>query len=82
VRLAAQLEVVLGALDVLPFEAPADSAYGRLRVRLEQSGQPIGGDNLLIAAQVMALGCILVTDNEREIAGIAEIPRKNWLRQP
>jgi predicted nucleic acid-binding protein len=30
---------------------------------------------------VMALGCIIVTDNEREFARIAKIPRENWLRQ-
>jgi len=30
-RLARQVETVLGVLDVLPFEAPADVIYGRLR---------------------------------------------------
>jgi tRNA(fMet)-specific endonuclease VapC len=81
VRLTTQLEAVLSALDVMPFEAPADATYGLLRAQLEQSGQPIGGNDLLIAAQVMALGCIIVTDNEREFARIAKIPRENWLRQ-
>jgi tRNA(fMet)-specific endonuclease VapC len=79
-RLSAQLDAVLGALEVLPFEAPADSVYGVLRARLEQTGQPIGGNDLLIAAQVIALGCILITDNEREFARIDEIRRENWLR--
>jgi tRNA(fMet)-specific endonuclease VapC len=79
-RLTAQLEAVLGALDVLPFEAPADAAYGLLRSRLEQVGQPIGGNDLLIAAQVVALGYTIVTDNEREFTRIAEIRCENWLR--
>src|ERR1700748_2307447 len=47
-RLATQLEAVLGALDVLPFEAPADIAYGLIHTRLEQIGRPIGGNDLLI----------------------------------
>ncbi|MGH6677489.1 MAG: type II toxin-antitoxin system VapC family toxin, partial [Bradyrhizobium sp.] len=55
-RLAAQLETVLGALDVLPLEMPADATYGLIRTRLEQSGKPIGGNDLLIAAQAVALG--------------------------
>ena len=38
-RLTAQLEAVLGALEVLPFEAPADAAYGLLRTRLERAGR-------------------------------------------
>jgi tRNA(fMet)-specific endonuclease VapC len=79
-RLTAQLEAVLGALEVLPFEAPADIAYGLLRARLEQAGQPIGGNDLLIAAQAVALGHTLVTDNRREFARIDELPCENWLR--
>jgi tRNA(fMet)-specific endonuclease VapC len=80
-RLTAQLEAVLGALDVLPFEAPADAVYGLIRTRLEQAGQPIGGNDLLIAAQALALGCTIVTDNDAEFARIDGLPRENWLRQ-
>jgi tRNA(fMet)-specific endonuclease VapC len=80
-RLTAQLEAVLGALEVLPFEAPADTAYGMLRVRLERAGQPIGGNDLLIAAQAVALGYTVVTDNEREFGRIDDLPRENWLRE-
>jgi tRNA(fMet)-specific endonuclease VapC len=79
-RLSAQLEAVLGAFDVLPFEAPADAAYGVLRARLEQFGRPIGGNDLLIAAQVVSLGYAIVTDNEREFARIDELLCENWLR--
>ena len=79
-RLTAQLEAVLGALQVLPFEAPADAAYGLLRARLERAGQPIGGNDLLIAAQVIALRLAIVTDNEHEFARIDDLPCENWLR--
>jgi tRNA(fMet)-specific endonuclease VapC len=79
-RLTAQLEVVLGAIDVLPLEAPADVTYGLLRARLERAGTPIGGNDLLIAAQALTLGHTIVTDNEGEFARIAELPRENWLR--
>lgn len=79
-RLTARLEAVLGALDVLPFEAPADAAYGLLRARLERAGRPIGGNDLLIAAQVVALGYTIVTDNKREFARIDGLARENWLR--
>jgi tRNA(fMet)-specific endonuclease VapC len=80
-RLTAQLEAVLGALDVLPFEAPADATYGLIRTRLEQAGRPIGGNDLLIAAQAIALGYAIVTDNEGEFARIDGLPRENWLQQ-
>ena len=80
-RFTAQLEAVLGALDVVPFEAPADSTYGLLRARLEKAGQPIGGNDLLIAAQAVALGHTIVTNNEREFARIEDLPRENWLHE-
>ena len=80
-RLAAQLEAILGALDVLPFEAPADAAYGLIRTRLEQAGTPIGGNDLLIAAQALALGYTIITDNEAGFARIDGLTRENWLRQ-
>ncbi len=79
-RLSAQLEAVLGALEVLPIEPPADAAYGLLRARLEQAGRPIGANDLLIAAQAIALGYTIVTDNEKEFARIENLPRENWLR--
>jgi tRNA(fMet)-specific endonuclease VapC len=79
-RLTVQLEAVLGALEIQPFAAPADAAYGRLRARLEAAGQPIGGNDLLIAAQAVALACVLVTDNEREFRRVDGLPLENWLR--
>ncbi len=79
-RLSAQLEAVLGALEVLPFERPADAAYGLLRAQLEQAGRPIGANDLLIAAHALALGYIVVTDNEKEFARARDLLVKNWLR--
>ena len=79
-RLTAQLEAVLGALEILPFDSPADTAYGVIRARLEQAGQPIGGNDLLIAAQAIAFGYTLVTDNQKEFARVAGLVRQNWLR--
>jgi tRNA(fMet)-specific endonuclease VapC len=80
VRLTAQVQAVLGALEILPFESPADSTYGMLRARLEKAGRPIGANDLLIAAQTLALGYTIVTDNEKEFAQIKDLPRENWLR--
>jgi len=79
-RLSAQLHAVLGALEVLPFESPADDSYGMLRARLEKAGRPIGGNDLLIAAQALALEYTIVSDNEREFARIPGLAHENWLR--
>lgn len=79
-RLTAQLEAVLGALEILPLQKSADITYGELGARLEKAGRPIGGNDMLIAAQALTLGLTLVTDNEREFAQVKDLRRENWLR--
>ena len=79
-RLTAQLESILSALDIQPFDAPADAAYAELRAQLEAAGAPIGGNDMLIAAHALATHCILVTDNEREFGRVASLTVENWLR--
>ncbi len=80
-RLAAQLESVLRGLEILPFEVPAEIAYADLRCRLEAAGQPIGGNDMLIAAHAISLGYTVVTDNEREFSRIGGLTLENWLRR-
>jgi tRNA(fMet)-specific endonuclease VapC len=79
-RLTSQVESVLGAIEILPFEVPADVEYGALRAHLEVRGEPIGGNDLLIAAHSLSLDCTLVTDNEREFGRVPKLRCENWLR--
>ena len=79
-RLTAQLEAVLGALEVIALEAPADAMYGLIRANLERTGQPIGANDLLIAAHALALDLTVVTDNEREFSRVQDLRIENWLR--
>jgi tRNA(fMet)-specific endonuclease VapC len=79
-RLSAQLEAVLGALEILSFEKPADASYGSIRAQLERAGRPIGANDLLIAAQALALGYTVVTDNEKEFSRVKHLHIENWLR--
>ncbi len=79
-RLSSQVDAVLGALEILPWEKPADATYGALRLRLEQAGTPIGANDLLIAAHALALGYAVVTDNEKEFGRVKDLRCENWLR--
>jgi tRNA(fMet)-specific endonuclease VapC len=79
-RLSAQVEAVLGAIDTVPFDSPADELYGSIRTQLELAGTPIGGNDLLIAAQALALDHTLVTDNDKEFSRIHGLRVENWLR--
>jgi tRNA(fMet)-specific endonuclease VapC len=66
-------------MDVIPLEPPADVRYGEVRAALEAAGTPIGGNDLLIAAQALALDLVLVTNNEREFARVGGLKLENWL---
>lgn len=79
-RLTSQLEAVLKALEVIAFEAPVDATYGVARVALEAAGTPIGANDLLIAAQALALEMVMVTDNDREFRRVQGLRVENWLR--
>lgn len=79
-RVSAQVEAVLGAIHVAAVESPADAVYGRLRWELERKGTPIGANDLLIAAQAVNDGSVVVTDNTREFSRVPDLRLENWLR--
>lgn len=78
-RLLAQLEAVLAALDILPLESPVDERYAELRMALERAGTPIGGNDMLIAAHALTLELTIVTANESEFRRVPGLAVENWL---
>ncbi|MFU8814461.1 MAG: PIN domain-containing protein [Pseudomonadales bacterium] len=69
----------LRALEILPLESPADHRYAAIRHHLAQQGTPIGPNDLLIAAQVLAADLTLVTANTREFERIPSLRIENWI---
>ena len=78
-RLLRAVEELLGELDVLPFDIPADAEYGRIRSELEAAGRVIGGNDLLIAAHACATGATVVTNNVDEFKRVRRLDVENWL---
>lgn len=78
-RLVDAVEELLGEIDVLPFDVPADAEYGALRARLEATGRQIGGNDLLIAAHAKATGATIVTANTSEFTRVRGLKVENWL---
>ncbi len=58
---ARQLEAVLDAMEILPFESGADRHYAAIRDVPECKGTAIGANDLLIAAHARAVGAVCVT---------------------
>lgn len=78
-KLLAQIEAILGSVQVLALDVPADIEYGGIRAELEAAGKPIGPNDLFIAAQAYALGAVLVTANTGEFTRIRALRVENWL---
>lgn len=78
-HLRTNLNAILSAIEVLPFEEPADERYADLRFRLESQGQPIGPNDMLIAAQCLASDLVVVTANVSEFNRVPGLPVENWL---
>lgn len=78
-RLSAQVQAILAVIDIVPFDAPADEAYARLRLHLERAGTPIGPNDMLIAAHALAGECVLVTANSSEFSRVPGLVVQNWL---
>ena len=77
--LASKVESLLAEIPIYPLDVPADSEYGGIRAELEAAGQPIGQNDLLIAAHAYALKKIIVTANVGEFRRIRGLKVENWL---
>ena len=56
-----------------------DEAYAAIRAHLERAGTPIGGNDLLIAAQARSLGLTVVTANLGEFSRVPDLSTETWL---
>jgi tRNA(fMet)-specific endonuclease VapC len=61
VRLRREVEELLSEILVLPFDDPADTEYGKLRVALETGGKILAANYMLIAAHANAIDATVVT---------------------
>lgn len=67
------------AIPVMPLSAAVGQHYGEIRSSLARVGQPIGNNDLWIAAHARAEGWVLVTNNEREFRRIDGLTVENWV---
>ena len=78
-ELSIRIDQLLASFNVLPLDREADRHYAEIRTHLSRKGQPIGSNDLLIAAHTLALDLILVTDNVDEFARVPGLSMENWL---
>ena len=78
-RMRTQVVAIMATLDIVPMSAPVHQHYGQIRAFLAQRGQPIGANDLFIAAHARALGMTLVSNNLREFERVPDLKLENWL---
>jgi tRNA(fMet)-specific endonuclease VapC len=78
-RNTAVVEDFVSRLAVLPYDDKAAWQYGNIRAALEKQGQPIGINDLHIAAHARSNGLILITNNMREFERVPGLLLENWV---
>ncbi len=74
------IEDFCSRLEVLDYSAKAALHYGAIRANLEKNGQPIGVNDLHIAAHARSEGLVLVTNNESEFRKVPALQIENWTK--
>ena len=77
---AAALAAFLPYVTSVEFGDDAALHYAEIRADLKRRGQPIGANDLFIAAHARALGLTLVTNNTAEFAQVRDLQLQNWAR--
>jgi len=72
------LDAFLRPFQIVPYDEAAAEAYGFIRADLEKKGQPIGREDLFIAAHALAADLTLVTNNEAEFQHVPNLRVENW----
>jgi len=78
-RNTAIVEDFASRLALLPYDDKAAWHYGNIRAVLEKLGQPIGVNDLHVAAQARSSGLTLVTNNLREFERVPGLLLENWV---
>jgi len=76
-KLGMVVEEFLLRVEVLVWDSAAAQQYARLRAALETNGEPMGNLDLMIAAQALAVGTVLVT-NDRVFRRIKGLKIEDW----
>ncbi|MGO9127294.1 MAG: type II toxin-antitoxin system VapC family toxin [Terriglobales bacterium] len=71
-KLTIAVEEFLLRVEIMAWDSDAAQHYARVRAALEDEGEPIGNLDLMIAAQAMAAGAVLVTHDRlfRRVKGL------------
>jgi tRNA(fMet)-specific endonuclease VapC len=77
VRLKTAVEEFLLRVEVVPWGSDAAQHYAQMRANLERNGKPMGGMDMMIAAQALASDVVLVT-SDRVFRRVKRLKIEDW----
>jgi tRNA(fMet)-specific endonuclease VapC len=77
-KLHALIDAFVEPITVVPFDEAAANRFGLVAKALDSRGQPIGTFDTLLAAQALASGLVLVTNNMRHFRRVTGLRLENW----
>ncbi len=63
-RLPLAIKEFLLRVEILPWDSDAANSYAQLRTACENEGKPLGTMDMLIAAHSVAVGAVLITNDQ------------------
>lgn len=73
-----RVELLVKTIRELVFDRETAATAAQVRVSTQKKGQPIGPYDILIAAQALQAGLILVTNNIREFKRVPGLEIEDW----
>ena len=80
-RNIAEVMSFLADYEIVPFDDDSAWTYGEIKSALELKGQPIGYNDTIIAATVLAHNGILITNNTREFMRVEGLECEDWTKE-
>ena len=71
--------VLLPAINVLPFDSRSAFIYGKIRAGLEEMGEIISHTDIQIASVALANDLTLITGNIKHFLRISELRIEDWI---
>lgn len=78
-RAIATIDELTCLIPVCELPGQAGDHYGQIRAELQKIGQPIGNNDLWLAAHARSRHWVLVTNNERQFLRVPGLRVENWV---
>jgi tRNA(fMet)-specific endonuclease VapC len=75
-----KVELFISPFEVVSYGDRAAYEYGTIRLALEISGNPIGPNDLIIAATTISENATLVTHNVSEFSRVSKLKFEDWVK--